>query len=306
MRCILILLLACCSGLQAITVTSAAGVSATFTYADLAAIPRQEFTTVREKEGVTRTDTWQGFRFDRWLKSNADQDWQLIRFESADRYMVNLTKAEFDTLDCWLVFVQDGVLLPEDGLRVIFPALRDQKWVRGLERVVLEDFSPLKLPARFEFLEQRLLAETLVQDPAPFVNIRGYYFEDLLPLSSRSESCRVVLYSADGMKLALEYPLHLKGAILEATDDGLNLKSPQIPGGMWLKDIIYVQIEDFALIHTGNLDALIALNRIMDWKLSPDVHFIVHKDGGEETFPLNILLVKPELLAGVESFALIP
>ena len=292
--------------LAGITVTDPQGVSRTYSYETLAALPRMEFQTVREKDGEIRRDAWQGFRFDAWLKANACEAYKVIRFESADRYMVSFSKTEFDTLACWLTFSQNGETFPEQSLRLIFPGLRDMKWVRGLDRVVLENFDPLKMPTKFEFLDQRLKEETLLQDPPPFVNTKGYYFADLLPLSARGDTCSVVLYSADGMKLALEYPKHLEGAILEATDEGFNLKSPRIPGGMWLKNIIYIQIGDFALIHTGNLDALIALNRIMDWKLSPDVHFVVHKSDGDLKIPLNDLLAKPELLADVQSFELIP
>jgi hypothetical protein len=303
---IFLLLLLSASLLGAITVTDPQGATRTFSYKELSAVPRENFTTVREKDGESRKDIWSGFRFDHWLKANLDTPFKIIRFESDDRYMVSLSKAEFDTLVCWLALEQNGKTMPEDELRLIFPDLRDQKWVRGLARIILEDFDPLKMPARFEFLDQRLKSETLIEDPAPFINTQGYYFADLLPLSARKDTVAVVLYSADGMKLALEYPLHLEGAILEATDDGFNLKSPRVPGGMWLKKIIYVQIGDFALIHTGNLDALIALNRIMDWKLSPDVRFVVKRDGTEESIPLNELLADPDKLAGVTSFELVP
>ncbi|MBW6514425.1 MAG: hypothetical protein K0B87_06680 [Candidatus Syntrophosphaera sp.] len=306
MKNITIALLLAVSLLGAVTVTDSQGASTSWSHAELSAVPQEEFTTLRDKDGEAQLDTWQGFRFDLWLKSKLDKPFKVIRFESADRYRVSLSKAEFDTLACWLAFAHNGEPLPEEGLRIIFPQLRDMKWVRDLDRVALEDFDPLKMPARFEFLDQRLQRETLLQNPAPFTNAQGYHFADLLPKSSRVEEFRVVLYSRDGMKLSLEYPQHLEGAILEVRDEGFNLKSPRIPGGMWLKDIIYIQINDFALIHRDNLDALIALNRIMDWKLSPEVHFVVKKNNAEGRVRLNDLLADPEQLADVESFILIP
>lgn len=302
--CTIILLSSCILG--ALTITSTKGESTQVTYQELAALPRLEFTTVREKDGETRRDTWQGIRFDHWLKTRVSEPFSVIRFESADRYMVNLSRAEWDTLACWLVFSSDGKDFPEQSMRIIFPALRDMKWVRDVSRVVLEDFDPLKLPVRFEFLEERLKEETLLQDPAPFVDTKGYYFKDLLPLSARNDTCTVVLYSQDGMKLALEYPLHLEGAILEVSDDGFNLKSPRIPGGMWLKNIIYIQMNDFALIDIQNVDALISLNRVLDWKLSPGVQFVVQQDGKQLAYPLAEILSQPELLRGVQSFQLSP
>lgn len=307
MKKTLLCLVACsAAALSAITVTDTHGLSQSFSYQELAAIPRQEISTVREKDGESRTDTWQGFRFDHWLNTNLDLPFKIVRLESADRYMVSFSRAEFDTLASWLVFSQNGKTFPDEGLRVIFPSLRDMKWVRDLERVVLEDFDPLRMPSRFEFLDDRLGSAALVENPAPFINTQGYYFADLLPLSARGDTLGAILYSADGMKLALEYPRHLEGAILEPTDDGFNLKSPAIPGGMWLKNIIYIQLGDFALLEPGNLDALVALNRVLDWQLGPDVHFIVRKEDEAYQISLNDILADPALLEDALFFELVP
>ncbi|HNT52718.1 MAG TPA: molybdopterin-dependent oxidoreductase [Candidatus Syntrophosphaera sp.] len=306
MKLLSILLLLSCTLLPAVTITDHRGVETSIDYEQLASEPRQDLLLEREKDGVPSQETWQGIRFDHWLRERFDQSYKVIRFESVDRYRVSFSKAEFDTLACWLVFALNGETLPEQGLRVIFPGLREMKWVKDLDRVVLEDFDPLQTPARFEWLDQRLKDSTLYQDPAPFVNTAAYYFAELLPLSARSETRNVVLYSRDGLKLSLEYPQHLEGAILEPTDEGFNLKSPRIPGGMWLKDIIYIQIDELGLIHSGNLDAIIALNRSLDWKMSPDARFRISQGARTRQLTLNELLTQPELLIGVESFCLEP
>ena len=116
----------------------------------------------------------------------------------------------------------------------------------------------------------------------------------------------VILYSRDGMKMGLEYPQHLEGAVLEVTDDGFNLKSPSIPGGMWLKNIIFIQMSDLVLIDIENIDALIALNRVLDWQLSPDVMFVVEQGGTTREYPLVEILSEPELLKDVTTFSLTP
>jgi hypothetical protein len=306
MRYFFALLLLSLGCLNALTVTDTFGVNTEYSYEFLSAQPRSDFETVRVKDGVEKRNRWQGFSFNAWLMAHPVLDYSIIRFESADGYLVSLSRAEFDTLDCWLVFTEDGKPFDNNAMRIIFPQLRDMKWIRDVSRVVFEDFDPLGLPKQFSFLEERLSEAPLKEDPAPFVNTKGYYFSDLLPKSALTEQVPVVLYSRDGLKLALEYPRHLEGAILEVTDDGFNLKSPRIPGGMWIKDIIYIQINDFALISTANLDALIALNRVMDWKLSPEVRFILDKGGKREQLPLADLLANPGLLQGVKSFELIP
>ena len=201
--------------LSAIIITGPQGDSLIYSYTELAKIPRETFTTTRVKSGEIQEDIWTGFRFNHWFNDNIKIPYKIIRFESADNYMVSLSKAEFDSLECWLAFTQNGQVLPENGIRLIFPQLRDMKWIRGLNRVVLEDFSPLKLPARFEFLDKRLKQETLIENPPPFSDTKGYYFADLLPLSARNDTHSVVLYSSDGIKCSLEYPRHLKDGIIE-------------------------------------------------------------------------------------------
>lgn len=306
MKYLMLILLLCQGVLCAITITDSNGQTQEVSRDELAALPRLTFETVREKDGETRRETWQGIRFDTWLESRVKTPFKVIRFESDDRYMVNLSKAEWDSLECWLAFAQGGKEFAGGSMRIIFPALRDMKWVRDIQRIVLEDLDAMGLPKRFEFLDTRLQSIEIKDNPAPFVNTKGYYFKDLLPLSARDSSCNVILYSRDGMKMGLEYPQHLEGAILEVTDDGFNLKSPSIPGGMWLKNIIFIQMNDLALIDIENIDALIALNRVLDWQLSPDVMFVVEQGGTTRKYPLVEILSEPELLKDVTTFSLTP
>lgn len=292
--------------LNAIIIIDPQGLSSEISFPELASLPRTEMKTIRYKDGQDRLDTWQGIRFDHWLQQRYDQPWSVIRFKSADRYLVNLNRAEFDTLECWLVFTENGRELDQGNLRIILPALRDMKWVRDLQRVVLENFDPLKLPSRFEFLEQRLESGQINQKTLSKEDTKAYPFSALIPQGSSDDRIRVILYSRDGIKLSLEYPQHLAEAVLEVTDDGFNLKSPQLPGGMWLREIIFIQLEDLALISTQNLDTLIALNRILDWKLGPEAKFVVENSTQPRILPLADLLANPDLLSGVRTFSIEP
>jgi hypothetical protein len=75
---------------------------------------------------------------------------------------------------------------------------------------------------------------------------------------------------------------------------------------MWLKNIIFIQMSDLALIDIENIDALIALNRVLDWQLSPDVMFVVEQGGTTREYPLVEILSEPELLKDVTTFSLTP
>ena len=259
----------------------------------------QEIKTTRENDGIVRLNTWQGFRFDIWLKQQKLGDFATIRFESSDRYQVTLEKAEFDSLESYLVTGQDGVPFEENMLRLIFPALREMQWIKGLERVVLENFQPLIRPRRFYLMQETLKKYTLQQDPKPFVKTQGWFLSDILMDLSEAEEKQVILYSRDGLKQHLTYPLHLEGAILEKTAEGhYNLKSPQIPGGMWMKDIIYLQCDNYALISDDSINQLIRLAKTLHWETTPEMQFRIVFEDGEEVMNFTDALAEPQVFRG--------
>ncbi|HCM15466.1 MAG TPA: hypothetical protein DHW79_05915, partial [Candidatus Cloacimonas sp.] len=117
----------------------------------------------------------------------------------------------------------------------------------------------------------------------------------------------VVIYSRDGLIQTLSYPGQLAGAVLERTEEGaLNLKSPQIPGGMWMKDISYLQVDYQALIDTDNASVLIPVAKALQWKLSPNVKLNMHYPRETEVMELGDVLAEPMLLENLQYFELVP
>ncbi len=280
------------------------GVIREFNNAELHKLPVQEIKTSREKDGEVRLNTWEGFRCDLWLKEQKPESYSSIRFESADRYQVSLSKEQFESLESYLVLAQDGVRFEHNSLRLIFPSLKEMQWIRDLERIVLENFEPLPRPKRFYLLESYLAGQKLLKDPKPFVNIEGWYFGDLLkPLSNAAEK-QVILFSRDGLKQGLRYPYHLEGAVLEKAAAGYNLKSPQIPGGMWVKDIIYLQCDKEALISRSSLTRLIELAKLLSWETGPELFFRIKRDNSEEVIPFSDALAEPQMFEGALYFEL--
>ncbi|MBP7333399.1 MAG: hypothetical protein KA963_01635 [Candidatus Cloacimonas sp.] len=275
------------------------GISHYYDNAELYKKEIQEIKTTREKDGTVRLNTWQGFRFDIWLKQQKLGDFATIRLESSDRYQVTLEKAEFDSLESYIVTGQDGVPFEENMLRLIFPALREMQWIKGLERVVLENFQPLIRPRRFYLMQETLKKYTLQQDPKPFVKTQGWFLSDILMDLSEAEEKQVILYSRDGLKQHLTYPLHLEGAILEKTAEGhYNLKSPQIPGGMWMKDVIYLQCDNYALISDDAINQFIPLAKTLHWETTPEMQFRIVFEDGEEVMNFTDALAEPQVFRG--------
>lgn len=291
--------------LNALEIIDAKGISHLYQNAALHQLNTQELKTTREKDGVVRHNTWQGIRFDQWLAEQNLGSFGTIRFESDDRYLVSLSKAEFDSLESWLVVAQDSVRFDGYGLRLIFPALREMQWIRNLQRVVLEDFFPLPCPGKFFLMQPALASLKLHHEPKPFVKIDGWYIKDLLNKAGGDENCQVILMSRDGLKLSLNYPLHLEGAVLEKADDHkLNLKSPQIPGGMWMKDIVYLQAGNVAFIEQDYIGGLITVAKALNWEQRPDLQFHLFYPQGEEVMNFGDALAEPQAFSGVKYFEL--
>jgi len=285
--------------LSSLEIIDTKGISHYYDNAELYKKEMQEIKTTREKDGTVRLNTWQGFRFDIWLKQQKLGDFATIRLESSDRYQVTLEKAEFDSLESYIVTGQDGVPFEENMLRLIFPALREMQWIKGLERVVLENFQPLIRPRRFYLMQETLKKYPLQQDPKPFVKTQGWFLSEILMDLSEAEEKQVILYSRDGLKQHLTYPLHLEGAILEKTAEGhYNLKSPQIPGGMWMKDVIYLQCDNYALISDDAINQFIPLAKTLHWETTPEMQFRIVFEDGEEVMNFTDALAEPQVFRG--------
>lgn len=229
--------------------------------------PLTSFTTTRFKHEQNLVEKWEGIYLQAWLKENGFENFQSIRFESNDNYMVRIHKAELDSMPGYLVLKKDGKMLDSTEVRIIFPAQRDMFWVRGVARIYLEDFQPAPAPRRIYIWEAQKSEFTLYNEPKPFIKIKGYSFDEIMERFFCLDAGSVILSSRDGLKLRLEYPKHLKGAVLAEQADGtLNLKSPVIPAGMWLKDIVYVQCGSEALLRYDYLYKLPTLAKLLDWK----------------------------------------
>ena len=262
------------SSASALEVIGSDGISHAFSFEYFRLQGIDQVTTTRHRDGRMQSEIWQGLRLDNWLMDNGFTRWQNIRFEAEDNYVINMHRAEFDSLQCWMVFQQGQTTLDSLNYRVIFPALRDLHWVRGVQRIILEDFNPMLMPQRLLIWEKEAQNLEVYDDPAPFVRVKAYALDDIIQGIMRLGRAEVVLVSSDGLRLRMEYPRHLGGAILEIGEGGaLNLKSAQIPGGLWLKDIMYIQADNLVLITAKGLAQLVELSLLLGWELTPESTF---------------------------------
>lgn len=253
----------------------------------------ESFETKREKDGITTSEKWQGINLKKWLQENKYIGFKGIRFESTDNYMVRFKKSELDSMPGFIALRRGDKWLNVKEVRIIIPTLRDMYWVRGLERIYLEDFSPLSPPKQIFIWDAVTSKLALKTNQEPLTNVSGYLFDDILKDIFHAQEGTVILVARDGLKSSLDFPQHLKGALVKVTEDGtLNLKSAIIPSGMWLKDLVYMQCGSIALIKYDFLYLLPTLYKTLEWtELTPSDK--VNKVTGKKTEVLLESLYQP-------------
>lgn len=305
---VILLLLCSLSPLMALLIVDAKGEIHEYPYEHFFRLQGEDFETTKEVDKEIVTNTWKGIRFDRWLKEQKLGDFARISFKSGDRYEVNFNRAEWDTLTCYLAYSGEGKIFPKEQLRIIFPHLRSMHWVRDVIQVTLDNAKQIPMPVRFLNWNKFFIDRELVKDPKPFKKIEGYPLDDFVGELSDAQVKDVVLYSSDGLIQNLSYPSQLGGAVLERDPNGkMNLKSPQIPGGMWMKDVVYLQVDQLAIISPNSPSALIHLAKTLNWQITPESTVRLHyTDGAEEDMILGDALAEPMVFDGTGYFSIQP
>ncbi|HPF09259.1 MAG: hypothetical protein PHU99_09975 [Candidatus Cloacimonetes bacterium] len=293
--------------LASIVVIDTNGINHEYAYETFFKLQPGEFSTSREKDGVLNTQNWTGIRFDKWMAEQKLGDFARIKFLSKDRYEVSFSKVEWDTLSCWLAYAEGGKTFPKQQFRIIFPFLREMHWVRDLDRVVLENEKDIAIPRKVFSFANFFQHQELINDPKPFKRMQGYSLDLFLGELSEKPVKDIILYSADDLIQNLIYPSQLSGAVMELTEDGkYNLKSPQIPGGMWMKDIVYLQCDNSAIINLKYISKLIPIAKTLAWDLSPEVRVVIDQGTYVEELSFADALSEPMLLESAEYFEIIP
>lgn len=291
----------------AITIIDTKGITHEYPYETFFKLQAGEFSTSREKDGVLNTQNWTGIRFDKWLTEQKLGDFARIKFLSKDRYEVSFSKVEWDSLTCWLAYAESAKIFPKEQFRIIFPFLREMHWVRDVDRVILENKKDVPMPSKLYSFSTFFAAQELMTDPKPFTKMQGYSLDLFLADLSDKPIKDIIIYSADGLIQNLIYPSQLSGAVLELTTEGkYNLKSPQIPGGMWMKDVVYLQCDHNAVIAGAHLSKMIPLAKVLSWELSPEAQVRISKDDSRESYSFGDALGEPMMLESADFFELIP
>jgi len=232
-------------------VTDSNGGTMVFKSDSFAKLPMIEIQTERDKKGKHLSDKWKGFLLNDWLKNSGYTEFGEIVFESSDHYQVRLSKEDLDKQQAIIALYQNDNPLAEKDYRLVIPGMRDMYWIANIVKITLQKKDQLMVPQIIYWAEPILNAKKLKSDIPPFKNMKGYAFTDLLDPNIPFPDGDVLVMGKDGVKQLLDYRKFLQKAVLEKTDStGYWLKSPDMPAGMWIKNLAYVQFAKKGILFT--------------------------------------------------------
>jgi len=225
-----------------------------------------EMKTHRVKNEKVKDDVWLGAALEDILTEFKVTDFDQMKFTSEDNYQVRLTKQEIEEYSPIIALMRNDNSLNEEKLRLVVPQIRDMFWIQGIVSIATEKKNELPFPHTLFVAEQIISTLEIISDPAPFTKVNGYKFIDLVAGVFPMLQSEFLLISADGVSHKLDFEKYLRNAVLVINDDKLNLQSPDMPGGMWIKNLAYIQMFDRAVFFKDQINNLHNLSKLLGWK----------------------------------------
>ncbi len=236
-----------------------------------------EIETTRNKDGNVINDSWIGVRLIDILTEFKITNYDQLCFISSDNYLVRVSKEDILNSKAILALERNGKILDEDNIRLVVPDLRDMFWIQDIRNIKTEFISNIAFPHTIYFAES-ILEKTQIRDELPpFVKVSGYTFIEIMSEVFPFLKDEVLLVGKDGVKHSLDYEKYLKNAVLIENENSFDLKSPNMPAGMWIKDLAYVQIFDVAVVFQKHFGSLVEVKNLLNWNSFP-TEVILHFD----------------------------
>ncbi|MDA3813074.1 MAG: molybdopterin-dependent oxidoreductase [Candidatus Cloacimonetes bacterium] len=229
-----------------------------------------ELATQRSKDGEEKNDNWIGVKLTDILQEYWISNYDKLCFTSSDNYLVRVSKEDILNKEVVLALVRNGKTLDNKHIRLVIPEIRDMFWIQDISTIKTEFISDIPFPHTIYFAEA-ILRNTQIRDELPpFVKVNGYTFPEIMASAFPFLKDEVLIVGKDGVKHSLDYEKYLKNAVLVINGDSFDLKSPDMPAGMWIKDLAYVQLFDVAVIFQNHFTSLTEVNSILNWNNFPD------------------------------------
>jgi hypothetical protein len=227
-----------------------------------------ELKTVRDKNGETKVDHWKGVSLTYLLEKYEINDFEQLVAQSEDGYLIRLEKSDISA-KTMIALWQNGKPLPEKKMRLVVPEMRDMFWIQEIATLQTETAWQPELPTIFYSATAILQSLQLKQNPAPFTNCEGYHLIELFGDFFPSLSGDFYLEGKDGVNHTLDFETYLKKAVLIKEKSGLDLKSPAMPAGMWIKNIAFLQSDERILYFQTEFENVADFLKTMNLEKQP-------------------------------------
>ena len=254
-------------------------------FEDLATKPQLELETQRDKKGEIIDDNWIGADLKALLTELNIVDFDQLKFTSEDNYQVRLSKQEIEEYAPLIALQRNGKALNEAELRLVVPQIHDMFWIQGITSITTEKANKMPLPHTLFVAEQIISKLEVISEPKPFTNVQGYFFIDLVSGIFPMLQSEFLLVGIDGVSHKLDFEKYLKNAVLIIDEDKLNLQSPNMPGGMWIKNLTYIQMFDRAVFFKDKILNLHNMSKLLGWKEIPE--YFIDQDENQIEANLN-------------------
>jgi hypothetical protein len=253
-----------------------------------AALPA-ELVTEKEKDGNVEQRHWQGIFLQELLAKSNISEFDQVKFSSEDNYLVRLSQEEITRHNPMIALRLNNEVL-KDNNRLVIPDMPGMYWIRSVALIEIEQNPEMVMPQTLYFAEPHLAKIDLTADPAPFTDVQGYYLPQLLQVLMPSLEGQYLLTGVDGISHLLDYSDYLTKAVLVKTEKGYIMQSPQMPGGMWIKNLAYIQKGETAVIFRSQFADWQDVQTLAGWQNLPANIKTMHSDNDQKIIATDLPL----------------
>ncbi len=217
-------------------------------FQELKNFKQYEIKTERDKNGVFKKETWLGASLKDILNTFSIIDFEKMKVVASDNYMVRFDFAEIEEKEPIIAYSVNGKDLKEKNFRLIAPQKRDMFWIRDISGFIVEDKNEMNHPEMIFIAENILSKMPLQTDPKPFKRVTSYYLENILEKIFPIRTGEYLLVSKDGVRHTLDFDSYLSKAVLTFENGNYSFKSPQMPAGMWIKNLAFIQKDEIGIL----------------------------------------------------------
>jgi len=213
-------------------------------------------TTIRTKDSVTREEYWRGIRLTDIMQKYGITPTSALEFMATDNYLVNLKSEEIATHNPIIAIERNGERLTNKQYRLLAENMPDMLWITNIASVKPFTEANYALPIKVYTHRTILRQIALITNPKPFVDAKGYNVLEIVNLLSPTTNTNIRLVAKDGIEQVLPAQEYFKGAYLMVDDvnNTYNIQAPDMPVGMWLKDVMLMEVNDNVVFFYQGVD----------------------------------------------------